>query len=38
LQIIDVVYYPGTRRVPGTHGSPTLGHLTNFCTNFYEFF
>jgi len=24
-------YYPGTR------GSPTLGHLTNFCTNFYDF-
>jgi len=21
-----------------TRGSPTLGHLTNFCTNFYKFF
>jgi len=20
-----------------TRGSPTLGHLTNFCTNFYQF-
>jgi len=24
--------------VTGTRGSPTLGHLTNFCTNFYDFF
>jgi len=39
------IHYPGTRRVlknypgsllpgyPGTRGSPTLGHLMNFCTN-----
>jgi len=29
--------YPTGTRVR-THGSPTLGHLTNFFTNFYEFF
>jgi len=35
-------YPSASKKLPGypmgTRASPTLGHLTNFCTNFYEFF